>query len=91
MLVGSQVNWMSRAVFTYLGDLTAICPDLHDLTVSKCAAGRDKVAGFVEILLKHRCIDIKVLLQRINFLDATKYRVLHITQWTQRRALEAGV
>jgi hypothetical protein len=66
-------DWMSRAVFTYMGDLTAICPDLHDLAVSKCAAGRDKDAEFVEILLKHHCVDIKVLLQRINLLDATKY------------------
>jgi hypothetical protein len=53
--------------------------------------GQVNFAEFVEILLKYRCVDIKVLLQRINLLDTTKYRVLHITQWTQRRALEAGV
>ena len=33
-------DWMSRAVLTYFGDITAICPDLHDLAASKCAAGR---------------------------------------------------
>jgi hypothetical protein len=82
-------DWMSRAVFTYIGDVTAICPDIHDLAVSKCAAGRDKDAGFVQILLKHGCIDIKLLLQRIAKLDPAKYPVPHITQWAQHRAQEA--
>jgi hypothetical protein len=84
-------DWMSRAVFTYIGDLTAICPDLHDLAVSKCAAGRDKDAQFVQTLLKYRYIDIEVLQQRIVKLDPVKYPVPHITQWAQRRAQEAGV
>ena len=28
-------DWMSRAVLTYFDDVTAICPDLHDLVASK--------------------------------------------------------
>jgi hypothetical protein len=84
------VDWMSRAVFTYIGDLTAICPDLHDLAVSKCAAGRDKDAEFVHVLLKHHCIDIRVLLLRIALLDSAKHPVQQIAQWVQRRAQEAS-
>jgi hypothetical protein len=83
-------DWMDRAVFTYIDDLTAICPDLHDLAVSKCAAGRDKDAEFVQILLKHRCIDLQILLQRIAKLDSAKYPTANITQWAQRRAKEAA-
>ncbi len=84
-------DWMSRAVFTYIGDLTVICPDLHDLAVSKCAAGRDKDAEFVQVLLKHRCVDMKVLLERIAKLDPAKHPIPHITQWAQRRAQEAAL
>jgi hypothetical protein len=38
-------DWMARASFHYLDDITAICPDLTDLCVSKVAAGRAKEAG----------------------------------------------
>jgi hypothetical protein len=83
-------DWMRRAVFTYIGELTAICPDLHDLAVSKCVAGWDKGAEFIDVLLKHCCIDLQVLLQRIALLDSAKHPIPHITQWTQRRAQEAS-
>lgn len=82
-------DWMNRAVLTYFGDVTAICPDLHDLVVSKCAAGRDKDADFVRILLANGSVVVKTLLERIAMLDPAKHNVQHITQWTQRRALEA--
>jgi hypothetical protein len=82
-------DWMNRAVLTYFGDVTAICPDLHDLVVSKCAAGRDKDADFVRILLANGSVVVKTLLERIAMLDPAKHNLQHITQWTQRRALEA--
>ena len=82
-------DWMNRAVRTYFGDVTAICPDLHDLVVSKCAAGRDKDADFVRILLANGSVAVTTLLERIAMLDPAKHNVQHITQWTQRRALEA--
>jgi hypothetical protein len=82
-------DWMNRAVLTYFGDVTAICPDLHDLVVSKCAAGRDKDADFVRILLANGSVAVTTLLERIAMLDPAKHNVQHITQWTQRRALEA--
>ena len=82
-------DWMNRAVLTYFGEVTAICPDLHDLVVSKCAAGRDKDANFVRILLANGSVALTTLLERIAMLDAAKHNLLHITQWTQRRAQEA--
>ena len=82
-------DWMSRAVLTYFGDVTAICPDLHDLVVSKCAAGRDKDADFVRVLIKDGLVDSKILSERIAMLDAVKHNTLQIWQWTLRREQEA--
>lgn len=83
------VDWMSRAVLTYVSDVTAICPDLHDLTVSKCAAAREKDADYVRVLLHHKLVDLDVLVERIALLDPGKHDLALITQWTQRRAKEA--
>ena len=82
-------DWMSRAVLTYFGDVTAICPDLHDLVASKCAAGRDKDADFVRILLKGGLVDSSILMERIAMLDLAKHNISQIEQWAQRRAQEA--
>ena len=82
-------DWMNRAVLTYFGDVTAICPDMHDLVVSKCAAGRDKDAVFVRILLANDLVTLSTLLERVVMLDPEKHNLQHITQWTQRRAQEA--
>lgn len=83
-------DWMSRAVFTYFGDIIAICPDLHDLVVSKCAAGRDKDADFIHILLVSGLVTLATLLERIAMLDPAKHSIAHISQWTQRRAQESN-
>jgi hypothetical protein len=82
-------DWMSRAVLTYFGDITAICPDLHDLVVSKCAAGREKDADFVRTLLADGLVLSATLLERIAMLDPVKHNLQHIAQWTHRRAREA--
>jgi hypothetical protein len=83
-------DWMDRAVFTYIDDLTAICPDLHDLAVSKCVAGRDKDADFIRALFKHAMLSLPTMVERIALLNGAKYPLAHITQWTQRRAQEAN-
>ena len=83
-------DWMSRAVLTYFGDITAICPDLHDLAASKCAAGRPQDADFVRVLLACSLVEQQTLLERIAMLDSAKHNLPHITQWTQRRAQEAN-
>ena len=83
-------DWMSRAVLTYFGEITAICPDLHDLVVSKCAAGRGKDADFVRILLASGLVEANILLERIAMLDPAKHSIAYITQWTQRRVQESN-
>ena len=40
-------DWMDRASLQDLGDATVVCPEMHDLAVSKCVAGREKDARFV--------------------------------------------
>ena len=81
-------DWMSRASFQYFGDLTAISPDLHDLGVSKCVAGRDKDADFVRILLRNGHVQIDTLMQRIALIDDQKHNVAAALAWAQRRWLE---
>ena len=79
-----------RAKLVYLGDITAICPDLHDLAVSKCAAGRPKDADFVRVLLRDHLVDLETLLQRIAKLSVTAGAASVIADWTRRRAAEAS-
>lgn len=93
--VGSETatlpaDWMARAKLVYLDDVTAICPELHDLAVSKCAAMREKDADFVRSLLRHGLIHLDTLLQRIVALDAAAHPVQSIADWARRRAQEAG-
>jgi hypothetical protein len=82
-------DWMSRASLHYIGDITAICPELHDLVVSKCVAGREKDADFVRELLRHRLVSIDVLKERIGCLDPAKYPLPHLTAWVARRHQES--
>lgn len=83
-------DWPTRELLYYVGDVTVICPEVHDLAVSKCVAGRDKDADFVRALFRHHMIDLPTMVERIASLDAIKYPVGHITQWAQRRAREAS-
>jgi hypothetical protein len=82
-------DWMDRARFTYIGNLTAICPDMHDLAVSKAVAGRDKDADYVRVLIREKMIDIGTLRTRIEMLDSSQYPVTSVLAWANRRALEA--
>ena len=82
-------DWHDREQLYYFGELTVICPEVHDLAVSKCVAGRDKDADFVRALLKHGMISLSTMIERIALLDGAQHPLAHITQWTERRALEA--
>jgi hypothetical protein len=84
-------DWMSRSIFRYFGDITAICPEIHDLAVSKCAAGREKDADYVRLLLQERMIDLSTLLERIEQVDHAKHDTVRIASWARRRAQEAGI
>lgn len=82
-------DWMSRASLHYVGEITAICPELHDLVVSKCVAGREKDADFVRELLKQDLVSLDTLVHRIGMLDAAKYPLPHLVAWAKRRKLES--
>ena len=82
-------NWMQRASLHYIGDLTAVCPEIHDLAVSKAVAGREKDADFVRVLLRERMIDIETLRGRVRCLDTAKHPVAGVLAWVDRRAQEA--
>lgn len=82
-------DWRSREQLFYLGEVTAICPEVHDLAVAKCVAGRDKDADFVRALLRHRIVELETLLERIETLDPAKQPVSSIQNWARRRASEA--
>jgi hypothetical protein len=84
-------DWMSRSSFQYFGEITAICPDIHDLAVSKCAAGREKDADFVRVLLQDKHVALDQLLSRIAQLDAERHNIDLISSWAKRRAQEAGI
>jgi hypothetical protein len=77
-------DWMQRASLHYIGDITAICPDMHDLAVSKCVAGREKDADFVHALLRHGWLQLPLLLERIGQIDP-KHPIVDIQVWARRR------
>lgn len=82
-------DWETRTQLFYVGDVTAICPEIHDLAVSKCVAAREKDADFIRGLVRHQMIDIELLVDRISQLDAGKHPVKQIADWARRRATEA--
>jgi hypothetical protein len=81
-------DWMDRASLHYLGDTTVVCPDMHDLAVSKCVAQRAKDARFVIVMLQEGMISPDTLEQRIRQLEPTQ-PVDVIVAWARRRAQEA--
>ncbi len=83
-------DWMDFAKLHYLGEITVICPDLHDLAVAKCVAGRDKDADWVRGLLSHRLIGLPRLEQRLHALAASGVDAEPLLAWARRRAAEAG-
>ena len=83
-------DWMDRASLHYIGDITAICPEIHDLAVSKCAASREKDADFVRVLLREHMVEAATLERRIRQLDPAQHPVDNISAWAARRAAEAA-
>jgi len=82
-------DWMQLAKLYYIGDITVVSPDLHDIAVSKCVAARDKDADYVRTLLRHRMIGFQMLETRLRALDASKWPVERFVAWATRRATEA--
>jgi hypothetical protein len=82
-------DWRTRERLFYFGEVTAICPEIHDLAVSKCAAGREKDADFVRALLRHQLIEENTLLARIDALNPQRVTVAVVRAWAQRRIVES--
>jgi hypothetical protein len=82
-------DWMQRASLHYLGDTTVVCPDMHDLAVSKCVAGRQKDARFIAVMLKEKMISITTLERLIRQLDPM-HPIESIVAWARRRSDEAS-
>jgi len=83
-------DWMDRASLHYVGEVTVICPELHDLAVSKCVAGREKDAEFVEVLLREKLIDPATLRSRIDALDPGRCPVAALHAWLTSRIATAA-
>jgi hypothetical protein len=81
-------DWILRASLHYLGDTTVVCPDMHDLAVSKCVAQRTKDARFIVVMLKEGMISSATLEQRIRQLEPER-PIEAIVAWARRRAQEA--
>ncbi len=80
-------DWMDRASLHYLGDATVVCPDMHDLAVSKCVAQRPKDARYIVVMLREGMISSDTLEQRIRQLDPQR-PIDAIVAWAHRRAQE---
>lgn len=81
-------DWMDRASLHCLGGTTVVCPDMHDLAVSKCVAPRAKDARFIVVMLKEVMTSPATLEQRIRQLDP-KQPINAIVAWAPRCAEEA--
>jgi hypothetical protein len=82
-------DWMKSASLHYIGELTVVVPDLHDIAVSKCVAGRDKDAEWIRGLFRHGMIDPARLESRLRALDVADGPVESWVAWARRRHEEA--
>jgi hypothetical protein len=82
-------DWMDRASLHYLGATTVVCPEMHDLAVSKCVAGREKDARYVRVLFREAMIALPILEQRIRQLDPEAHPIDRLIAWARLRAQEA--
>lgn len=83
-------DWMAFAKLYYIGEITVVSPDLHDVAVSKCVAGRDKDADWIRALLRHRMIDAARLETRLRALDSATMPVERLVAWARRRVQEVA-
>lgn len=83
-------DWMVHAKLYYVGDITVICPDMHDLAVAKCVAGREKDADWVRALLRHRLVDADRMIGRLDSLQAEPAVASARRAWMLARIREAA-
>lgn len=59
-------GWEERLVPIPAGDAVGLCLEIHDLVLSKWAAGREKDRDFVKAAVRHRLVDRTTLLERLD-------------------------
>lgn len=65
-------RWRERALIIRspaMGEVTAICPEPHDLALSKIAAWREKDQDYVRGLLRHGIVSTSTLSARLSEFD----------------------
>lgn len=81
-------GWEERAVPAFDEETTrgntGWCLEAHDLAASKLAAFRDRDRDFVRLLLVHGMIDVELLQERIEVLDAGGEEASRISGWIDR-------
>ncbi len=71
-------GWMERLIRFEKSGVVAWCAELHDVAVSKLAAGRPKDVRYILALLRHKLIAVKLLRERIDLLPSeSDQRRLH--------------
>ena len=77
------------AVAAGVNDITVVCPDLHDIAVAKCVAGRDKDAVWIRALLRHGMIEAPRFMERLRALDPAAHPIDRIVAWADLRIRES--
>ena len=83
-------DWMQFAKLYYIEDATVVVPDLDDIAVSKCVAGREKDADWVRGLFRHRMIELARMLDRVALLDGSVHPIQRLQAWARTRHAEAA-
>jgi uncharacterized nucleotidyltransferase DUF6036 len=58
-------GWQDRLIPVPVGDVVGLCLEVHDLSLSKWAAGRDKDREFVGTAARHGLVQEPVLMERL--------------------------
>lgn len=61
-----SVGWETRLVPIPVGEARGLCLEIHDLVLSKYAAGREKDRDYVRAAIRHGLVDCAILLDRLT-------------------------
>ncbi|GJQ29274.1 MAG: hypothetical protein HBSAPP03_11580 [Phycisphaerae bacterium] len=67
-------DWMTRTIAVRspnTGGVTGLCPEVHDLAVSKLVAGREKDLAFLAALLQHGLVQGRLIRERLVATEVT--------------------
>lgn len=84
-------GWTERWIRFEKSGVTAWCAELHDITVSKLAAGRPRDVAYIQDLLRHKLLNENRLHERINLLPRKSDRARLSTAFDRLLKQIAGV